>query len=148
MAKQPTIHLPAMRQPFHIYTSTIDCKELFPQNFNGEHNVQLAEPIHLEGKWSCGLVEFQLSNTPNEPVYVCCNLVRESTSGPFNIPILREISQKTTEFKQVLYIPLKQHQFHTIQIFIRTLRNEPLPLARGVNEGSSFCTLHFRRDDA
>ena len=136
-----------MRRSFHIYTSSRNSTTLFPQNFNGEQNVQLSEPIHLEGKWSCGLVEFQLSAKPSEPVYVCCNLVRESTTGQFNIPILRQIDHKTTEFQQVTYVPLKQQDFQVIQIFIRTLENRPLPRARGINEGHSFCTLHFRRDD-
>lgn len=129
-----------------MYTCTEDSKELFPQNFSGEHNVQLTEPIHLEGKWSCGLVEFQLAGSPSEPVYVCCDLVRESTTGPFNIPILRMVHRKTTEFDQVTYVPLKQQDFHTIQVFIRTLENLPLPQNHGVNQGKSFCTLHFKQD--
>ena len=99
----------------------------------------------MERKWSCGLVEFQLSATPSHPVYICCNLVRESTVGPFSLPILRQIDQKTTEFKQVTYIPLKQHSFQSIRVFIRTLDNTPLPRAININQGSSLCTLHFKR---
>lgn len=136
-----------MIRTFHIYTSTEDCKDLFPQNFNGEHNVQIAEPLHLEGNWSCALVEFQLSGTPQEPVYVCCNLLRESPTGEFTLPILRQIDKKTNQFHQLSYIPLKTRYLHNIQVYIRTLRNQPLPQAHGINKGSSFCTLHFKRND-
>ena len=136
-----------MKHSFHIYTSTPDCKQLFPHNYNGEHNIQLAEEIHLEGKWSCGLVEFQLSATPSEPVYVCCDIVKETTTGEFNIPILRQIVQKTTQFAQVAYIPLKKRNFQTVQVFVRTLANRPLPKTTGINQGDSYCTLHFRKDD-
>lgn len=135
-----------MRRSFHIYTCSEDSKALFPQNFSGEHNVQLAEPIHLVGKWSCALVEVLLAGAPSDPVYVCCDLVRESTTGPFTIPILRQVDHKSTEFKQVTYVPLKQHDFHTIQVYIRTLENRPLPQIHGVNKGTSFCSLHFKRD--
>ena len=136
-----------MQRSFYIYTSSYDCKSLFPQNYNGEQNIQLAEEVQLEGKWSCGLVEFQLSATPSEPVFVCCNLVKESTTGTFNIPVLRQIVQKTTQLAQVAYVPLKQKDFQTVQVFVRTLRNQPLPRAPGINQGDSYCTLHFRKDE-
>lgn len=135
-----------MHRSFHIYTASQDCKTLFPQNYNGEQNIQLAEEVHLEGKWLCGLVEFQLSATPAEPVYVCCDLVKESTTGSFNIPILRQIVQKTTQFAQVAYIPLKQNNFQSLKVFVRTLTNQPLPQAHGINQGESYCTLHFCKD--
>lgn len=135
-----------MRRSFHIYTCSEDSKKLFPQNFSGEHNVQLTEPIHLEGKWSCGLVDFQLSGAPSEPVYVCCDLVKESSTGQYNIPVLRQVEHKVTEFRQVTYVPLKQHHFNTIRVYIKTLLNEPLPQNHGINRGTSFCTLHFKRD--
>lgn len=135
-----------MKQSFYVYTSSLDCKDLFPQNFSGEHNIQLAEYIHLEGKWSCALVEFQLSATPYEPVFVCCNLLKESTAGDFNIPVLRQIFQKTTQLAQIIYVPLKVNNFQSIQVFLRTLNNKPLPQAPGINKGDSYCTLHFRKD--
>ena len=135
-----------MKWSFHIYTCTQDCKDLFPQNFSGEHNIQLALPIRLTGKWYCGLVEVQLAGGPDEPVYVCCDLVKESSTGPFNIPILRQVESKTTEFREVTYVPLKQYEINTVQIFIRTLENRPLPQIHGANKGNSYCTLHFKQD--
>ena len=136
-----------MHESFYVYTSTLDCAELFPQNFNGEHNVQLSEEISLCGNWACGLVEFQLSATPSEPVYVCCDLAHESFVGDFNIPVLRETSVKTIQFTQVVYVPLKKKTFQTLKVFVRTLRNEPLPQALGINQGNSYGTLHFRKND-
>ena len=136
-----------MPESFYVYTCTLDCTALFPQNFNGEHNVQLTEEISLSGDWSCGLVEFQLSATPSEAVYVCCDLVRETFVGEFNIPVLRETNVKTIQFTQIVYVPLKKKTFQTLKVFVRTLRNEPLPQAPGINKGNSYCTLHFRKDD-
>lgn len=132
-----------MKRSFYIYLNSRNSKDLFPHNFNGEQCIQLAEPIHLEGNWSCGLIEFALSGTPQEPVYVCCDLIRESTTGQFTLPVLRQVNAKTTEVKQVLYVPVKKLDFQTIRVFVKTLHNRDLP--RG--PGDSSCTLHFRYDD-
>jgi len=134
-----------MQHSRYIYTSSRYCKDLFPQNFAGEINLQLGQPIHLEGKWSCGLVEFVLNNAPQEPVYVCCDLVHESTTGDFAIPILRQVSHKTSEFERVLYVPLKERDFQTVRVYVRTRENRPLPQAPNINQGNSSATLHFKR---
>lgn len=136
-----------MRDSFYAYLSSRDCKLLFPQNFNGEQKVQLAEPIHLEGHWTCALVEFVLSAAPQEPVYICCHLVTDSTCGQFSLPLLRQVDRKSTEFAELIYVPLAVTSFQTIHVFVRTLENRPLPRASGINSGDSSCALHFKRRD-
>ncbi len=120
---------------------------MFPQNYAGELNLQLSQPIHLGGKWSCGLVEFVLNAAPQEPVYVCCSLVHESQTGDFTVPILRQVVHKSSEFEHVLYVPVKEASFQTVRVFVRTLDNKPLPQAPNINQGNSSATLHFRRHE-
>ncbi len=87
-----------MQRSFYVYTSSRYCKHLFPQNYAGELNLQLRQPIQLEGEWSCALIEFVLNAAPQQPVFVCCNLVHESSTGDFSAPVLRQVSHKTSEF--------------------------------------------------
>ena len=136
-----------MQHSFYIYTSSKYCKDLFPQNFNGEHNVKLSQPVHLEGKWSCGLVDYIHSAKPQHPIYVCCNLLSDLNTGEHTIPILRQVDLKTSSFENVLYVPVKQQDFDVVQVYVRTLENRPLPRSRGINRGDSSALLHFRRQD-
>ncbi len=131
----------SMGRSFHIYACSGDSLQLFPNNTSSDFTIQLSEAVHLEGDWSCGLVEFQLFGQPRDPLYVCCDLVEENFTGEFKLPVLRRVRLKTTQFAQVTYLPIKIRDFNTVRIYLKTSNNlNPSPKVE-----HTYCTLHFRR---
>lgn len=140
-----TYRFSEMNRSFHIYLSSADSWDSFPQNHSGDFTVSLSDNVHLGEEWECGLLECQLFATPTTPAYICCDLVEESLVAEFKLPILRRIRLKTaTEFQQVSYFPLKTRGFNTVRIYVRTWNNKPLYATSG-QPGHTYCTLHFRR---
>ena len=50
-------HFSPMEQSFYIFVCSKDSTREFPTNNNIDFTVLLPEHIHLEGKWSCALVD-------------------------------------------------------------------------------------------
>jgi len=132
-----------MAREFYLYVCSRNSTAIFPKNTNVDFTTQLSDNIHLDGEWSCGLVECQLFGVPADPVFVCCDLVHESSVGEFKLPVLRRIRLKTTQFSEVAYMPLKTTDFNTIRIYVMKW-NKRLPEKRS---GHTYCTLHFQRRD-
>ena len=130
-----------MDREFYIYCTSSDCKELNPDNRAENFVIHLPKPIHLEGEWECGLMQFQYNASSEKPFYVCCDLVTESYVGDHTLPLFRRVRLKNVQFANVIYIPLKTHDFNSIHVYMRSWKNTE---ATGVR-GRSYCTLHFRR---
>lgn len=135
-------HSAQMDRDFLIYASSIDSSALFTTNDGSDFTVQLSKDIHLEGKWSCALTEFQLYASTPKPVHVCCDIVVDSYTGDSKLPTLRRIRLKTNQFDNLQYIPLKVNHFNTIRIYIIT----PSGRIQSPGSGVTYCTLHFRHD--
>ncbi len=131
-----------MARSLHVFACSRDSVEVFPKNNAVDFTVRLSKPIHLEGEWSCALVEVQLWGTPAEPVYVCCDAIAESPVGESNLPVLRRIRLKTTQISRVEYFPVKVRDFNTIRIYFKKTSNQVVQ----PQSGHTYCTLHFRRD--
>ncbi len=133
-----------MDQEFHLYCYSQHSKEFFPSNGPSDFTIHLPKSIHLEGAWECGLMQFKYTTTAStteKPFYVCCDLVSESYSGDFTLPILRRVRLRTTQFSHVIYVPLKTRDFNVVRLYLRTWKNKDSPVQRG----DTHCTLHFRR---
>jgi hypothetical protein len=126
---------------FYIYLSSRDPKTFTPHT-NVDFTTELGSNIHLEGDWECGVVAFDLSSTPLEPVFICCDLVRETRVGKTKIPVLRQVRLIAHQLTQVFYRPVKITDFNTIRIYMRTWRG---PLKKKKDSAHTYCTLHFRQ---
>lgn len=130
-----------MDREFYVYGSSAECKDLYPDNKPEDFVIHLPKPIHMEGEWECGLLQFQYNVSTEKPYYVCCDLVRESFVGDYTLPVLRRVRLKGIQFIKVIYVPLKTRDFNSIRVYMRSWKNkDPTGL-----RGRSFCTLHFRR---
>jgi hypothetical protein len=131
-----------MSQPFHIFLSSLDSLDIHPRNHGSDFTVVLSENICLQGEWECALLESHIYVTPPNPWYVCCDLVEESLTGDFKLPILRRAKSNTPPFEQLTYIPVKQRDFNGIRIFMRKRNNKPIKTVSTAKH--TLCTLHFR----
>jgi hypothetical protein len=135
-----------MERSFYVYCTSADSKERFPENAFFDYKVQLGRRMHLEGDWSCGLIEFRFATTVSEPCYVCCDAVTESSVGEYFIPVLRQLYAQKVVFSNIHYLPVKVKDFDTLHIFIRKSANEA-HAGRPNKQKQSYCTLHFIRND-
>ena len=127
---------------FHIYLSSGDSLDSFPDNEPGDFRVQLPQRVYLaEGKWWCGVAQLEIPENPKEPLYLCSNICMDSITGDFKLPVLRRIRGKVTQPTNVIYVPVKGRELSTIRIFIRSLRGEAVSFA----SQTSYCTLRFYR---
>jgi hypothetical protein len=129
-----------------MFVCSFDSRDVFPHNSGDDFTVAFSQNIHLEGQWECGLVECQLHDKPDEPWYVCCDLVEESLAGDLKLPLLRRLTTKLPQFKQVSYFPVKLRDFNDIRIYLRTMDNEEVILTSETK--NTYCTLHFRPKSA
>ena len=130
-----------MEREFFVFANSNDSTDHYPENRTEDFVIHLAKPVHLEGQWECGLMQYQFNSTVDKPFYVCCDLVQESFVGDHKQSVLRRIRLKNVQFANVIYLPLKVHDFNSIRVYLRSWKDkEP----RGI-KGQSFCTLHFRR---
>ncbi len=130
-----------MDREFNIYGYSNHSKDVYPNNTSADFVISLPKPIHLEGEWECGFVQFYYTASTDKPFYVCCDLVHESHVGDFKLPILRRVQLKTTQFAHVIYAPMKTRDFNSIRVYMRTWKNKPAKALRG----PTYFTLHFRR---
>ena len=130
-----------MDHSFFIYGYSRHSKDLYPTNKGQDFYIHLSEPVHLEGEWECGLVQFQYNASSESPYYVCCDIVAESYAGDFKLPILRRVRLKNTQFSHVIYVPLKTRDFSSIHFYLKSWNNKTPFSVRG----GTHCTLHFRR---
>ena len=130
-----------MDREFYVYGNSHDCFEIHPKNEAANFRIHLSKPIHLEGQWEVGLMQFQFDASTDKPYHVCCDLVCESYVGDHKLPILRRVRLKHIQFTNVLYVPLKIRDFQDICIYLVTWKNKEAHNIRG----RTFCTLHFRR---
>lgn len=130
-----------MARSFHIYGYSRHSKDLYPHNRGDNFVIPLAKPLHLEGEWECGLLQFQYNAATDTPYYVCCDAVVESHVGDYKLPVLRRVRLKNIQYSHMIYVPLKVHDFNSIRVYMRSWNNKP-PLS--VISGT-HCTLHFRR---
>ena len=130
-----------MDRPFLLYACSEHSQDIFPNNTPPNFAIHLKRPVHLEGQWECALVQFVFDGKPEAGYFVCCDLVRESHTGDYMLPVLRQVRDKMWQFKNLLYVPLKSRDFNAIRIYLRTWKNgEPTRVKNTV-----YCTLHFRR---
>ena len=130
-----------MDRSLYIYGYSRYSRHLYPNNRATDFVIPLPQPIHLEGEWECGLVQFHCESSADAGYYVCCDLVSESYVGNFKLPVLRRVRQKLWQYRNILYVPLKTRDCNSIRLYMRTWRNrEPT----GV-KGSVYCLLHLKR---
>lgn len=126
-----------MDREFWVYVSNKGISPSTPIDFT----TQLSTSVHLDGEWSCGVVEYSHHRILSQPVYLCCDLVGESHAGKYRLPVLRRIHHKLTQFDPVSYIPVKIKDFNAVRIYARTWDNKT---PGAPFKGNSYCTLHFR----
>lgn len=125
---------------FTVYLTSTSSSEAYPDNTPNDFTVHLPRPCHLDGEWECGLVQIIFQERSEGGYYLCCDLVTESFASERMLPVLRRIRDKTWQFHNVIYVPLKQHDFETIRIYLGTWDFQPSRLVQPLH-----CTLHFRR---
>jgi len=81
-------------------------------------------------------------------MYVYCDLVEHVVVGDTKVPLLRIVDKPLaknrhmhTIFNPILYVPLQEKNFDTVEINIMTDTGEPMPF----RAGKSFVVLEFRR---
>lgn len=134
-----------MAREFHIYGYSRYAKDVYPYNKGDDFVIHLSDPVHLEGEWECGLVQFDYNTATDSPYFVCCDIVMESNVGEYKMPALRRVKtsgkKPATQFNHVIYVALKSHDFNSIRIYMKTWKNYPPTRIRA----GTHCTLHFRR---
>jgi hypothetical protein len=135
-----------MERSFYVYCTSADSSEAYPENSFFDYKARLGRRLHLEGDWSCGLVEFKFATTPPRTCYVCCNVVTESSVGEYYIPVLRQLYTPKEVFINIHYLPVKVKDFDTLHIFIRRAGNVAFS-GKQDKLKLSYCTLHFVRND-
>ncbi len=127
---------------FLVFTNSGSSAQFHPDNKPQNFTVHLPRPVHLEGEWECALVQFFMEGRSEGGFFVCTDVVAESHVGDFMLPVLRRVREsRTWQFKCLLYVPVKEHDFSSIRIFLRNWHNvEPARLRE-----QAHCTLHFRR---
>lgn len=130
-----------MDRDFNIFCYSDNSKDVYPNNRADDFVLHLPNPIHLEGEWECGLVQFEYTASSDKPFFVCSDVVMESYVGDYKLPVLRRVRLRNTQFNHVIYAPVKMRDLSSIHIFMRTWKNKTAFMVRG----RVFCTLHFRR---
>ena len=135
-----------MESSFYVYCTSSSSRGTHPENTFYDFKARLGRRVHLEGDWSCGLVEFKFANALRLPCYVCCNAVTESSVGEKYIPVLRQLYSQKEVFVNIHYLPLKVKDFDTLHVFVRRVDNEAYDV-KPDKVKLSYCTLHFKRND-
>ena len=130
-----------MDREFILYLHSSHSADIYPDNHPQNFSIHLKRPIHLEGDWECALVQFSFGSLSEAGYYVCCDVLAESHTGDFMLPVLRRVRDRAWQFKNLLYVPVKSRDFSTIHMYLRTWQNSEPVFVRG----QSYCTLHFRR---
>jgi hypothetical protein len=134
-----------MEDTFHIYLSSKDSEEAYPENSSRDFTVKLPQRIQLsKGKWWCGLISMQLPGKPSKPAFVCSDICDESVTGDYKLPVLARVRSTATEVNNISFVPVKKRDLNSIRIYLKKSQHELAPLS----SGQSYCVLQFRKDEA
>lgn len=122
----------------YIYLSSKPCAG-FPENTSSDFTVQLPKTVFNVKE--CGVVDANLGFTPTQPVFLCSDICVESIVNECALPTLRQLTSKETSPHNIIYVPLKLSQFHTVRIFISDQTSQ-VPVQSGPKE--TVITLHLR----
>lgn len=128
---------------FYVYLNSDDSNNIFQDNSPNDFTVQLPERLALSGAWKCGLVDYQLPVVPSTLLFLCCDACDESVVGSFKLSVLASLKGKSSRVLNIAYISLKIHDTENLRIYIRTAKGKPVSFRKG----TTYCTLHFIRDD-
>ena len=117
--------------------------EHFPDNTSTDFTVHL--PRLLTGNWKLGAIEVNLPSPPETPLFVCCDLCSESIVNERYLPVLCQLNRKSYLPANILYIPVKTTQFHTVRVYICNKLGVVQKLA---DLGETTATVHLLRDEA
>ena len=129
----------------HLFLSSSDCLEYFPDNQQAKFQVKLETPMILDEYWYVALCEVRFKLKSEEKatsLSVNCNLCKPSLIHDNLRPVLRRISRKPSqEFLVRQYFAVNQKYVERIGIDIYTnfgtvpaFNNQPLEV-----------TLHLKR---
>lgn len=126
----------------YLYVSSSPT-EHFPDNTSTDFTVQL--PRVLSGNWKLGAVEVNLSFPPKTQLFVCTDLCAESIVNERYLPVLCQLTKKTYQPGNILYIPVKTTHFHTVRVYIC----DKLGVVHKIGgRGDTTVTIHLLRDEA
>jgi len=140
------------QQQFHLYLSSEDSKDLYPNNKPSSFVVQLPKTICLKGMWMCALCEVQYNHEAarsHENIYICSDLCEGSIVGKRMFPVLRQVftkgkkSRRLTQeqYSQLYYVKVTKEEFNTITIHIKDRNGDEVSfLTQELN-----CILHFKK---
>ncbi len=133
-------HSIVMGSSYNIYLSSEDSRTSFPGNSSSDFLCLLPERLRTDdGDWFCALLELQLPQIPENPVYACCNLCVDSIAGEYQLPVLTRISDKVTRPSHVTYVPVKTCEVETIHLYFY----DSIGRAVSFTRGTSYCTLRI-----
>lgn len=123
---------------FYVIFDSQHSKDYFPDN-NGQHfKLKLNPPLSLTGgSWTVALVDF-FPKKPKAQYKVYMSGVQASVVGDRQEPLLRAFP---TTPHHLMYIPLQQHQFDCLDIYIKGDTATQTSFSKGVTK----CTLHFKQ---
>ena len=133
---------------FYIHLSSVDSKNLYPDNSPSAFTVQLPERINLYRTLMCALAEIEYSCTTADPLsslLVITDLCDSTIVGTTKIPILRRLKHSRGTYTKVYptlqYYPIKTYTFDTIHLHINTYAGD----RASFHQGTLKATLHFHR---
>lgn len=112
----------------HLYLSSGDSLETFPDNKWFDFTVLIPNGLHLDGKYVCALIEVYFNIKLTSEMYVYSDLCEYSYIQDTYRPIMR-IVRKTSVFTKLIYLPVKTSRVGTIRIYIRDKNNNIPTLA-------------------
>lgn len=134
---------------FFITLRSSDSKNFYPLNNTNRFILQLDEQIYLNGQWKVGLVDFAMSKALNaaREIYIFSDICGNSIVGGTRTRLLRRFFLKRRQndvvFSNPMYINVITHNFHSIQIDLKT--REGLDIAFAPDTVITV-VLHFKKD--
>ena len=125
----------------YVYVSSQDSVKLYPDNTAKEFLHEIVQPIYLDGKWSCALVDTNIWQLSGDGIIVCCDVVQNSSVHGKNISILNIISE-SGPIVNPYYIPVTRNDISRIRISLLNTAGDP---CTDQNISSSRFVLHFKK---
>ena len=132
------------KQQFHLFLSSVDSMEYYPQNYPGQFLIHLPETLKLEGEWWVGLSDISYPEPLNSScINVMTNICEDSAWRGTKQAILRRIPTQGNINHHIFTIPYYQRvrgkEIDWLSIYIRDENNQPVSFLKG----TLTCTLHF-----
>lgn len=134
------------RQQFHLFLSSDDSKEYYPQNYSGHFTVKLPEYVEFEGEWWVALCDISYPEPlDTSDINVMTNICEDSVWRDTKQAILRRIRTQGNTQHHIFALPIYQKVrgkgFDSVTLYIRGENNQPISFIKG----TLTCTLHFCR---